>query len=423
MWPRPRLHAPLFPLLRFVAGERARAVLARLAGLGWRAAAGLTAGLAVLAAGVLTALALSGDAMERERKPVFFTIATGSVAGVYFPVGGLIASVISHPEGENRCEETARCGPQGLTAAAQVSEGSVRNVRLVNDGRVQSGLAQADIVSLAYRGQGPFLGNAPATELRAIANLYPEVMHLVVRKDAGITGLEDLAGKRLSIDAPGSGTHTNARLLIDALGLAPEQLPELSFTNPDRSADRLLDGEIDGFFFVAGAPVRTIWDLAKTGEIALVPIAGPAADAVREAQPYLSSARIAEDAYPGLPPVQTLSVGGALWIVSADVDEALVYGITQALWHPANRALFREAGPEGRLLDIRTATAGVPIPFHPGAERYYIERNLLLPLDPDAPAHTDGEEDGESAHSGGAEQPAGQKPAPTPREKPELDEK
>ena len=133
----------------------------------------------------------------------FFRIGTGSTAGTYYPVGALIANAISNPPGSEPCESGGSCGVPGLIAAATASQGSVANVEAIAAGRLESGLAKSDIVSWAIAGEGLFAGRGPDSRVAIIANLYPESVHLVVRKAIGIDTVADLRGRRVSLDTPG----------------------------------------------------------------------------------------------------------------------------------------------------------------------------------------------------------------------------
>ncbi len=334
--------------------------------------------------GVLTWISLAGGALlagpvvlaadERARSVVFFKIGTGSVAGTYFSVGDTIAGIISHPLGSVRCAESGACGPEGLIAVAEATEGSVMNVRAVADRSMDSALAQADVVHWAYQGEGGFDASQPA--LRAIANLYPEAVHLVARSDAGIESLADLAGKHVSIDRPGSGSHADARLILAALELSDEALT-LDTLDPDMASARLEDGTLDAFFYTAGAPVAMVSALIADGRARLIPITGPAIDALRLDHTFLLHAEIPTEAYGQAEVVETLGVG-ALWITHADANPDLIYAMTAALWHDGNRPLLASGHPLAAQMDLHRATTGVPIPFHPGAERFYREQNALI---------------------------------------------
>ena len=149
-------------------------------------------------------------------------------------------------------------------------------------------------------------------DLRLIANLYPESIHLVVKKGSGIKTVADLKGKRVALDEPGSGTLINARLVLAAYGVKESDIkPE--YIKPNQAGDKLKDGSLDAFFFVGGAPAGAIAELASSGTgIELVPIDGPQAEALREASPWFAVDTIAADTYKDVAAVQTLAVG-AQW--------------------------------------------------------------------------------------------------------------
>lgn len=305
----------------------------------------------------------------------FFRIGTGSTSGTYFPIGSLIASIISNPPGSRPCEDGGSCGVPGLIAAAQATHGSVANVAAIASGQLESGLAQADVVHWAYFGQGIYADKAPVRGLRAIANLYPESVHLVTRRGLGIRSVADLAGKRVSLDTPESGTQVDANLILHAYGVSREEFLPL-FVGPGLAIDLLLEDRLDAFFFVGGYPATGISDLAAKGKIALVPITGPEARALRLRYRFFAEDHIPAGAYQGVDEVETLSVG-AQWVVGETADEELVYEITKALWHDNNRQLLDRGHAKARLIRPELALAGISIPLHAGAERYYREAGLI----------------------------------------------
>lgn len=329
---------------------------------------------ALLLAGAATAALSGGDALAI----AFFRIGTGSTDGTYFPVGGLLASAISKPPGSRECELGGSCGVSGLIAVAQSTEGSVANVLGVAEGRLESGLSQADISYWAYTGEGIFKEHGPLTDLRTIANLFPETVHLVVSAGSGITSVGELRGKRVSLDREGSGTRVDALLILEAFGLSEKDIDPYAMP-VGIAADMLRAGELDAFFMVVGAPATAITDLAQEGRIRLVPINGPEADKLREAYPFFSPDRIPSGTYWNVSTTDTLSVG-AQWIISAKVSDELVYGITRALWHDSTRRLLDSGHPKGRLITLDDALKGLVVPLHPGARRYY-EENGLEPTD------------------------------------------
>ncbi len=305
----------------------------------------------------------------------FFRIATGSAAGTYFPVGIALALAISNPPGSRPCLRGGSCGVPGLVAVANTSEGSVANVDAVASGVVDSGLAQADVIFWAYNGEGIYSRKPKLDGLRVIANLYPEDLHLVARRGAGIAQVRDLAGKRVSIDKPGSGTRINAELILSAYGVRLNQLKAME-VDPSEAVDLFIKGELDAFFLVAGYPAAAVSDLARLGLIDLVPISGRPADTAVRRHRFFSYNAIPAGTYQGInQTIPTLSIG-AQWVVPASADGELVYQVVKALWHPRNRMFLDTGHAKARLIQLETALAGVSTPLHPGAERFYREMGM-----------------------------------------------
>ena len=331
---------------------------------------GLSAGLLLL-----PFLALAGATLAGAQDIRFFRIGTGSTAGTYFPIGGIIASAISSPPGSRDCSGGGSCGVTGLVAVAQSTRGSVDNVRQIEEGSMESGFSQSDVAYWAYRGEELFLEGGPLKSLRAIANLYPETIHLVVRSDSGIKSVADLRGRKISVDRPGSGTRVDALLVLSAFGIVPADFEDFALAS-GAAGDALREGEIDGFFFVAGTPATAVLELAEEALVDLVPIAGPEVDKLLADSPFFARQALPAGTYPGLRAVDTLSVG-AQWVVSARVPEETVYAITQALWHPTTRQLLDKGHPKGSQIVLEKALDGLGIPLHPGAAKYYREVGMM----------------------------------------------
>jgi len=302
----------------------------------------------------------------------FFRIGTGSTSGTYFPIGALIGAAITSPPGSRDCEDGGSCGVPGLIAAAQTTRGSIENIKGVLNGTLETGLAQSDVVYAAFHGQGAFEGNEEGEAyLRVIANLYPENFHLVVRNGAEIETFEQLKGKRVSIDLPGSGTHANARTILKAFGIGENDYVAIK-ANPDKSVNLLKKGELDAFFFIAGYPASAVVELANAGLISLLPISGTEAGKIIHEHRFFSLSRIPADTYKGIGEVPTLAVS-TQWVVNAKTNADLVYGITRALWHPKNRKMLDSGHAKGKLIRLETALKGIATPLHPGAEKFYLE--------------------------------------------------
>jgi TRAP transporter TAXI family solute receptor len=326
--------------------------------------------LPAIAAGLVAATVASAQ------EPQFFRIGTGGTAGTYYPIGGLIANAISNPPGSRPCEEGGSCGVPGLIATALSSNGSVANVNAIAGGALESGFVQADVATWAQTGTGIWEEQPAVENLRAIATLYPETIHLVASAESGIDSVDDLAGKTVSLDEPGSGTLVDARIILEAYGLSEADI-DAQFLKPDQAAERMRDGAMDAFFFVGGFPAGAIAELASQEDIVLVPIDGEQAAAIREEYTFFAENVVPAGTYEGVETdVPTLAVG-AQWVTNADQPEELIYEITKALWNENTRAMFDAGHQKGREIQLETALDGIGIPLHPGAERFYREQGVI----------------------------------------------
>jgi TRAP transporter TAXI family solute receptor len=319
-------------------------------------------------AAAFAVLALSAAMATADTPRISFQIATGSTTGTFFPVGEAIAGLISHPAGVNRCEKADVCGPAGLIVSARTSDGTMDNLLSVNDGGVESGLAQSDVIAAAVKGAGPFKAKGKQTHLRVIASLFSEDVHLVVSEKANIKSLSDLKGKRVSLGLTGSGVGFTAREILTAYRVPEARLKQMSLDTPGAIA-LMKQGKLDAFFAVGGMPIEGIGDLLSSHTARLLPITGPTRDKLVKSEPSLELATIA---YPGQEPVATVSTR-ALWVVRDSVPDNLVYGITRALFNPANRDALSASHPSAREIGLNTAALMPPAALHPGAARFYAE--------------------------------------------------
>jgi hypothetical protein len=301
----------------------------------------------------------------------FFRIATGPTSGNYFNIGSIIANAISNPPGSRPCDKGGSCGVPGLIAIAQTTQGSVQNIQLIADDTVESGLCQSDVAYWAYSGTGMYGGSEPFDDLRAIANLYQESLHIVVRADSKIEAIADLRGKRISLGGRGSGTRATAVLALGAYGVGERRFYGQQLTI-DKACAQLRDSKIDAIFFVGGPPVPALAELAQTTPLRLLPVAGDAASTLRNDYPFLTVDIIPENSYGANPATVTVGIG-TYWLVLAELEEKLVHDITAALWHPATRKLLDQGSPLGRRIRLEQALVGLPLPVHAGAERFYAE--------------------------------------------------
>lgn len=328
-----------------------------------------------LTAAALAATLATGAAMAQT--PSFFRIGTGSAGGTYFPIGGTIANGISSPPGARPCDEGGQCGVPGLIAIAQSTTASVFNNTAVENGELEAGMAAADVTRSMFLGEGKFEGK-PHPKLRIVANLYPEDLHLVLPKGQSIDSLADLEGKRVGIAQAGSGTQVAVEQMLGEWGITRDNMEEAELNN-SQSAERLADGQLDGYFYAAGWPVAAMVQLANTKGMELHNFSDDDLAKINELIPAYIPSSIPAEVYEGIDyEVKTPAVS-ALLVVSSDLEEELVYGITSALWNDNTRKLLDNGHAKGKQITIETALDGVEalgVPLHPGAERFYKEAGL-----------------------------------------------
>jgi uncharacterized protein len=329
----------------------------------------------IAGAALATAL-MAGTALAQD--PTFFRIGTGGAGGTYFPIGGTIANGISAPPGSRPCEEGGQCGVPGLIAIAQSTTASVFNNAAVQNGELEAGLAAADVTREMYLGIGTFEGKKHE-KLRLVANLFPEDLHLVMAKGATLNGLGDLAGKRVGIAQAGSGTQVAVLKMLEQWSVNRDNMEEAELNN-SQSAERLADGQLDAYFYAAGWPVAAMVQLSSTKGMSLYSFSDEEMMKINEVVPAYIPSKIPGGVYEGIDSDTMTPAVSAFLVVSSDLSDDLVYGITQALWNDNTRMLLDNGHAKGKLITKETALNGVDslgVPLHPGAEKFYREAGLL----------------------------------------------
>jgi TRAP transporter TAXI family solute receptor len=302
----------------------------------------------------------------------FWRIGTGGAGGTYFPIGGLIANAISNPPGSRPCDKGGSCGVPGLVAIAVSTNASVANMNAIQAGQLDAGLAGAQSVTQGYLGEGKFVGNKK-DKVRMIANLYPEDMHLVLPKGASLKSLKDLNGKKVGVAAAGSGTQVSVKMILKHYGIKADE-QEL---NLGQSVQRLADGQVDAFFYAGGWPFAALIQLGSTKGFELYKFSADEIKAINGIIPYYIPSKIPAGAYENIAyDVPTVAVSGQL-VTSVDQPTDLVYNITKALWNKNTRKLLDKGHAKGKQITLESALAGVLIPLHPGAEKFYKEVGMI----------------------------------------------
>ncbi|ATH77876.1 MULTISPECIES: TAXI family TRAP transporter solute-binding subunit [Halomonadaceae] len=290
------------------------------------------------------------------------SIATGGTGGVYYPIGGGFAEMIN-----NHID--------GAQATAEVTGASVENMGLIMRGDADLALVLADTAYQAYTGTGDFEGRQ-IENTRALASVYPNAVQLVTLAESDIHSIADLAGKRVSVGAPGSGTELNARALLEANGVSysdftPQRL------NFNETADAIRDGDIDAGFWSVGPPTSSILNLAATRDIRLIGLSDEEIANAQEVEAVFAPYELAAGMYDGMDEaVQTIGIPNVL-VVNADMDEELAYQLTHLLFENIDELIA--VHPAANDTTVEFTMGSTPVPLHPGAIRYFEEAGADIP--------------------------------------------
>ena len=310
---------------------------------------------AVLVLTLVLTLAACGGASAAK-----MTMGTGGTSGTYYAFGGVLGQYIKNHG--------------GIDVTVVSTDGSKANIESIDAGDYQLGTVQSDVMAYAWAGTRSFESNGAVNSFRVVAGLYAEAVQLVTM-DPSIKSVADLAGKSVSIGAPGSGVYFNAMDVLTAAGLTENDIKPQYMSFAD-SADGLKDGKIDAAFIVAGAPTAAITELCTTNDAYLVPIDGDIAQTLMDASPFYTLYTIPAGTYAGQEEdVVTVTVKATL-IVSANADEEAVYKLTKAIFDNTD-AIAAENG-KGAELSVENATSGMTAPFHAGAAKYFAEQGVTV---------------------------------------------
>ena len=302
-----------------------------------------------------------GPAQAQEK---FITIGTGGVTGVYYAVGGSICRLMN----KDRAKTHIRCSTES-------TGGSVFNVNAIHTGDLDFGMAQSDVQYQAYNGTSKFEGKA-VKELRAVFSVHPEPFTVVARPDSGVSKFTDFKGKRFNIGNPGSGTRASMEELLAKMGWSDKDFSLAAELKADEQGSALCDNKIDGFFYGVGHPSAAIQDPTTACNAKLIPLEGPAIDALVKEHPYYSYATIPGGMYNANPnPTKTFGVRATL-VTSADTPDDVVYELVKAVFE--NFDDFKKLHPAFAHLDPKEMIkAGLSAPLHPGAIKYYKEKGWM----------------------------------------------
>mgnify|MGYP002624147175 CR=1 FL=1 len=308
------------------------------------------------------AVALATTAFAQQR--MFFGVATGGTGGTYYPLGGMLAQLISNK---------AVVDGKKISATAEAGGASVANVKLLGNKDIESAFVAADILDAAYNGKGQFNG-AAIKNVRALGALYPETVQLITRADSGINSVKDLKGKTISSGSPGSGQYQLLTDLLQVHGMTRNDVKEdlSSFT---QAVDKIKDGNLHATLITAGVPTAAITDFAQSHALKVIPLAGPEIAALQKQQPYYANVKLPANSYKGqTEAVDTLAVM-AVWATHDAVPDNVAYEVTKALFE--NVAIMGQVHVQGKNISLNTALAVGTAPIHPGALKYFKEKGIV----------------------------------------------
>lgn len=292
--------------------------------------------------------------------PVFINVLTGGTSGVYYPIGVGLSQLYSN-------------GIKDARTSVQATKASVENLNLLQAGRGELALALGDSVDDAWKGVEEAGFKAPLTKLRAIAATYPNYIQIVASESSGIKTLNDLKGKRISVGAPKSGTELNARAIFAAAGLSYEDMRRVEFLPYAESVELIKNRQLDATLQSSGLGMAAIRDLASTMRVNFVAIPEDVVQKINN--PAYQPGVIPAGTYDGQDEdVPTVGINNIL-VSHEKVDDEIAYQMTKLIFD--NLSALGNAHAAAKAITLENAAQNLPIPLHPGAERFYKEVGIL----------------------------------------------
>jgi len=318
------------------------------------------AGITILAVCLVACLGIVSHAVAAER--IFLTLASGSPGGAYYPLGGGMSVVI---------QKTV----EGFRCASESTGASVENSRLVGNGDSDMGMVMGSVGFNAAQGKAPF---EKKYEIVSLFQMYPAPQHLVTTAQSGIKRIADLKGKRVSIDVPGSGCSTMAKIILEEAGFNLNADLKIANLSQTESVQALKDGVVDAVFFNFAYPGSAVMDLAATRDIVLVPIAEKLANQILKKHPYYVKIAIPGKTYAKVD-YDVLCLGDSnVMIASRKMRDDVAYKIVKAIYSNVKEGKWAliNVHPIAAQLTPQNAVNS-PLPLHPGAVKYFKEVGAL----------------------------------------------
>ena len=295
----------------------------------------------------------------------FITIGTGSVTGVYYPTGGAICKLVN----KGRKDHNIRC-------SVESTGGSIYNVNTIRASELDFGIVQSDWQYHGYNGTSKFAEQGPYKNLRAMFSLHTEPFNIIARTDSGIETVSDLAGKRVNIGNPGSGDRATMGVIMDAMGWTNDSFKLASELKGSERSQALCDNKIDAFVYVVGHPNGSIKEATTSCDAKLISASGEKIDAIVNENPYYTFTTVPAGMYRGTEKdVNSFGVAATM-VTTTDVSDEVAYNVAKAVFENFNT--FKRLHPAfANLKKEDMVKAGLSIPLHPGAVKYYKEVGLL----------------------------------------------
>jgi len=307
----------------------------------------------LLAGAVIASAPVASNAQE------FINVLTGGTSGVYYPVGSALATLY----GEKI---------PNVQAQVQSTKASVENLNLLQQGKGELALALGDSVKFAWEGNADVGFKEPLSKLRGIAAAYPNFIQIAATADSGIKTLADMKGKSLSVGAPKSGTELNARAILGAAGMSYEDMSKVEYLPFAESVELQKNRQLDATLQSAGLGVASIKELATNMPTQIVSI--PMEVVEKLGAPFVPGV-IPAGTYEGqTEDVPTVAVMN-FFVTHEDVSEETAYQMTKLMFE--NLPTLVAAHKSASAISLENALSGMPIPLHPGAERYYREMGVI----------------------------------------------
>ncbi len=316
----------------------------------------------LLKVAAITATVMGAGAANAQE---FITIGTGSVTGVYYPTGGAICKLIN----KGRQQHNIRC-------SVESTGGSIYNINTIRAGELDFAIVQSDWQYHGYNGTSKFAEQGAYKKLRAMFSLHTEPFNIIARADSGINSVKDLKGKRVNIGNPGSGDRATMGVVMEAMGWTLGSFQLAAELKGSERSQALCDNKIDAFIYMVGHPNGAIKEATTSCDAKLVPATGSEIDKIVADNPYYAYTTVPIGMYRGTnQDVHSFGVAATM-VTSADVSDDVAYNVAKAVFEDFDT--FKRLHPAfAHLKKTEMVKAGLSIPLHPGAEKYYKEAGLI----------------------------------------------